>query len=58
VAETLDWAREHGLAEDVGDRTRLSQQGRLLADEVFVRLLPGPVAGPLERAPARSAAAT
>jgi oxygen-independent coproporphyrinogen-3 oxidase len=40
LAAGLDWAREHGLAEDVGGRTRLTQQGRLLANEVFSRLLP------------------
>jgi hypothetical protein len=28
------------LAEDVGGRTRLTRQGRLLANEVFARLLP------------------
>jgi oxygen-independent coproporphyrinogen-3 oxidase len=36
----LSWARRHGLAEDVDDRTRLTPAGRLLADEVFERLLP------------------
>lgn len=43
----LGWARAHGLAEDVDGRTRLTSQGRLLANEVFARLLPegGPDAG-------------
>jgi oxygen-independent coproporphyrinogen-3 oxidase len=36
----LAWARRHGLAEDVADRTHLTQAGRLLANEVFERLLP------------------
>ena len=40
LAPTLDWARSRGLAEDVAGRTRLTQQGRLLANEVFSRLLP------------------
>jgi len=40
VAQALDWARSHALAEDVEGRTRLTQQGRLLANEVFERLLP------------------
>ncbi len=40
MAPALAWARSNGLAEDVAGRTRLTQAGRLLADEVFVRLLP------------------
>jgi oxygen-independent coproporphyrinogen-3 oxidase len=40
LAPALEWAREEGLAEDVGERTRLTQRGRLLANEVFARLLP------------------
>jgi oxygen-independent coproporphyrinogen-3 oxidase len=40
VAPALRWARTHALAEDVGGRTRLTRQGRLLANEVFARLLP------------------
>ncbi len=36
----LTWARDQGLVEDVGVRVRLTQQGRLLANEVFARLLP------------------
>jgi oxygen-independent coproporphyrinogen-3 oxidase len=36
----LDWARSTGLAEDVAGRTRLTQEGRLLANEIFGRLLP------------------
>jgi oxygen-independent coproporphyrinogen-3 oxidase len=47
IAPALAWARERGLAEDLAGRTRLTQQGRLLADEVFLRLLPTP-----EREPA------
>ncbi len=39
----LQWARSEGLAEDVAGRTRLTQSGRLLANEVFVRLLPDAV---------------
>ena len=41
LAAALDWARQAGLAEDRGGRTRLTQRGRLLANEVFARLLPG-----------------
>lgn len=40
VAPGLAWARQHGLAEDIAMRTRLTQSGRLLANEVFARLLP------------------
>lgn len=40
VAPALDWAREHGLVETVGVRTRLTAQGRSLSNEVFMRLLP------------------
>jgi len=40
LVEALDWARTTGLAEDADGRTRLTQQGRLLANEVFARLLP------------------
>jgi len=40
VAPALDWARSRALAEDVESRTRLTQQGRLMANEVFERLLP------------------
>jgi len=36
----LAWARVAGLVEDASGRTRLTQQGRLLANEVFTRLLP------------------
>jgi hypothetical protein len=44
------WGREAGLVEDVAGRSRLTSQGRLLANEVFRRLLPphGPaIAGAL-----------
>lgn len=40
VAEVLDWARGHGLVEDLGGRVRLSVRGRLLSNELFSRLLP------------------
>ena len=40
LAAALDWARATGLAEDADGHTRLTQQGRLLANEVFTRLLP------------------
>lgn len=40
IAGALAWAREHGLVEDVATRTRLTRRGRLLANEVFARLLP------------------
>jgi oxygen-independent coproporphyrinogen-3 oxidase len=40
IAPALAWAHEHGLVEAAGERTRLTRQGRLLANEVFVRLLP------------------
>ena len=40
LVPALDWARERGLVEEVAGRTRLSPPGRLLANEVFVRLLP------------------
>jgi oxygen-independent coproporphyrinogen-3 oxidase len=33
------WALEHRLMEQVGDRVRLSLAGRLLSNEVFVRLI-------------------
>lgn len=50
LADGLDWARQHELVEDVAGRTRLTQQGRLLANEVFARMLPeaseGPAAAP------------
>jgi oxygen-independent coproporphyrinogen III oxidase len=42
LAPALDWAAEQGLLEEVAGRSRLTQQGRLLADEVFSRLLPDP----------------
>jgi oxygen-independent coproporphyrinogen-3 oxidase len=45
VAPALAWAADEGLVEVVGRRTRLTGAGRLLANEVFARLLPeaGPV---------------
>jgi oxygen-independent coproporphyrinogen-3 oxidase len=42
VAPALAWGRETGLVEDVDERSRLTSHGRLLANEVFRRLLPGP----------------
>lgn len=39
-ATTLSQARERGLLEQVGDRLRLSTRGLLLANQVFVHLLP------------------
>jgi oxygen-independent coproporphyrinogen-3 oxidase len=42
VAPALDWAREVGLVEDAEGRCRLTEEGRLLANEVFARLLPDP----------------
>ena len=42
LAPALAWAGVHGLAEEVEGRTRLTQEGRLLANEVFARLLPDP----------------
>jgi oxygen-independent coproporphyrinogen-3 oxidase len=41
VAPALAWGRDAGLVEDVAGRTRLTSLGRLLANEVFRRLLPG-----------------
>jgi oxygen-independent coproporphyrinogen-3 oxidase len=41
IAAGLAWGRQHGLVETHGTRTRLTQRGRLLANEVFARLLPG-----------------
>ena len=38
----LAWACAHGLVEETGGRIRLTRSGRLLADEVFTRLLPSP----------------
>ena len=40
VADGVAWALEHGLAAAVGERIVLTGEGRALADEVFVRLLP------------------
>ena len=48
LADGMAWAHAEGLVEDVDARVRLTEQGRLLANEVFARLLPeGPsAAGP------------
>lgn len=40
LAPGLAWARARGLVWDVDGRTALTQKGRLLANEVFARLLP------------------
>ncbi len=40
LRDGLDWARARGLLEASGGRARLTQDGRLLANEVFARLLP------------------
>jgi oxygen-independent coproporphyrinogen-3 oxidase len=40
VAHALAHGREAGLVEDIGGRSRLTSPGRLLANEVFTRLLP------------------
>ena len=40
LAIGLNWGREHGLLEERLGRTRLTGPGRLLANEVFARLLP------------------
>ncbi len=44
LAPGLAWARGAGLVEEAGERTRLTQSGRLLANEVFTRLLPAAAA--------------
>jgi oxygen-independent coproporphyrinogen-3 oxidase len=54
LARSLEWARSQGLAEDADGRTRLTQQGRLLANEVFARLLPDESAQLPEPRPAAS----
>jgi oxygen-independent coproporphyrinogen-3 oxidase len=56
LAPALEWARTQGLVEHVVDRVmmagrprarvRLTARGRLLANEVFARLLPPSAAGP------------
>jgi oxygen-independent coproporphyrinogen-3 oxidase len=56
IAPALDWARGLGLAEAVAGRTRLTTTGRLLADQVFERLVPGPPIRPRARMPASDAA--
>ncbi len=40
VSAGLAWGMSHGLLERVVTRVRLTPRGRLLADEVFARLLP------------------
>jgi oxygen-independent coproporphyrinogen III oxidase len=40
IGPALAWGRDTGLVEDVDGRARLTSQGRLLANEVFMRLLP------------------
>jgi oxygen-independent coproporphyrinogen-3 oxidase len=51
IAPGLAWARGLGLVEESFGRTRLTEDGRLLANEVFERLLPR-AAGTHGRAPA------
>jgi oxygen-independent coproporphyrinogen-3 oxidase len=46
IRPALDWARSHALAEDRDGRIGLTPTGRLLANEVFERLLPGASVGP------------
>jgi len=55
VAVALAWATEQGLAEEVAGRTRLTQRGRLLANEVFTRLLPDTARQPQGRPSAAAA---
>ena len=40
VAPALAWGAEHGLVQPGGAGARLTARGRLLAGEVFIRLLP------------------
>jgi len=40
IAPALAWGREAGLVEEADGRSRLTTEGRLLANELFVRLLP------------------
>jgi oxygen-independent coproporphyrinogen-3 oxidase len=51
LAPGLAWARSAGLAESIAGRVRLTQAGRLLANEVFVRLLPDAVDSPASARP-------
>lgn len=44
VAPALAWGRDAGLVETTISGARLTARGRLLANEVFVRLLPDPPA--------------
>ena len=43
-AAALSWARANGLIETSGTAARLTNRGRLLSNEVFLRLLPDPEA--------------
>jgi len=58
VAPALDWARTRGLAMTRGGRVRLTAKGRLLANEVFMRLLPDVTAAGAGRLAARSTRST
>jgi oxygen-independent coproporphyrinogen III oxidase len=49
LVDGLAWGRQQGLVEAAGSRTRLTPRGRLLANEVFARLLPEPAAAPRGR---------
>jgi oxygen-independent coproporphyrinogen-3 oxidase len=42
--EAVNWARSGGLVEEGPGNVRLTMRGRLLSNEVFLRLLPEPVA--------------
>jgi oxygen-independent coproporphyrinogen-3 oxidase len=41
VARAMAWGVDHGLVDRDAQRARLTARGRLLASEVFMRLLPG-----------------
>ena len=40
--ESLRWGVEEGVLERVGPRVRLTARGRLISNELFLRLLPSP----------------
>jgi oxygen-independent coproporphyrinogen-3 oxidase len=44
--ESLRWGVEEGLLEPVGPRLRLTSRGRLISNELFLRLLPSPTPKP------------
>jgi oxygen-independent coproporphyrinogen-3 oxidase len=49
LVPALDWARQHALLEDGAGHVRLTAAGRLLANEVFTRLLPDADGGDADR---------